>query len=161
MPGLEDLYQEVILEYSRNPRNFRKPEQYTHHIRGLNPLCGDEIDLYVFLNDHQLKDIAFQGQGCSISMASASFMTEQLKGKTIDEARNILQKFLQMVTTPFSEPLDEAQYGDMMVFGGVRAFPTRVKCATLAWHALEKILENPEGTRREREEPAIFQIEAS
>ncbi len=142
MSDLQSLYQEVILDHSRNPRHFGKPQQWTHHIRGQNPLCGDEIDLYVTLDEEKqvIRSIHFDGQGCSISIASASFMAEHLSGKSRTEALTWIQRFFQMVKTPFTEPLNEEEYGDLIVFGGVRAFPSRVKCATLAWHALESVL---------------------
>ncbi len=147
---LQTLYQELILEYSRNPRNFGKPQHYTHSVRGFNPLCGDDITIYVTLEDNKLKDLRFHGTGCSISIASASLMTELLTGKTISEALSQTSKFLELVQKPFSEDIDLNQYGNLAAFAGVRAFPSRVKCATLAWHALEEILKHPEQTQHKQ-----------
>ena len=139
MSDLRELYQEVILDHGKNPRNFRFPEPHTHEGEGYNPLCGDRLTLKLRLNDGAIEDIGFQGQGCAISTASASTMTELLKGRTVDEAHTLFQRFHDVLTgeDPFPDP-DEL--GKLAVFTGVREFPMRVKCATLAWHTLEQAL---------------------
>ena len=144
MNSLEELYQELILEHNKYPRNFGVLENPTHKARGLNPLCGDEINLYLVVEDGKIKDIKFQGQGCAISKASASMMTEIIKGKTVEEALELYNKFHDMVTADFTEEVNTDNLGAIAVFSGVRAFPTRVKCASLAWHALEAALTGKE-----------------
>jgi nitrogen fixation NifU-like protein len=134
MSELSDLYQEVILDHNRRPRNFRAIDDATRRQEGYNPLCGDRLTLYVKLDGNRIGDVAFQGSGCAISKASASLMTEALKGKTMDEARALFERFHDMVTSsPDSEIPD---LGKLAVLAGVREFPTRVKCASLAWHTL-------------------------
>jgi nitrogen fixation NifU-like protein len=135
MSELTDLYQEVILDHNRRPRNFRAIEQATRKQEGYNPLCGDRLTLYVTLEGDVIKDVAFQGVGCAISKASASLMTDALKGKTIDEARSMFDQFHDMVMSPPETPAPDL--GKLSVFAGVREFPTRVKCASLAWHTLK------------------------
>ena len=135
MSELSDLYQEVILDHNRRPRNFRAIEAATRKQEGYNPLCGDRLTLYVKLEGDMIKDVAFQGVGCAISKASASLMTEALKGKTIDEARSMFEQFHDMVMSPSDVPAPDL--GKLSVFAGVREFPTRVKCASLAWHTLK------------------------
>jgi nitrogen fixation protein NifU and related proteins len=135
MSDLTDLYQEVILDHNRRPHNFRAIEQATRTQEGYNPLCGDRLTLYVKLDGDIISDVAFQGTGCAISKASASLMTDALKGKTIDEARSMFDRFHEMVTSsPDAPPPD---LGKLSVLGGVREFPTRVKCASLAWHTMK------------------------
>ncbi len=135
MSELTDLYQEVILDHNRRPRNFRTIEAASRKQEGYNPLCGDRLTLYVALDGDRISDLAFQGTGCAISKASASLMTEALKGKTVDEARALFDRFHDMVTSaPESEAPD---LGKLSVLSGVREFPTRVKCASLAWHTLK------------------------
>jgi nitrogen fixation NifU-like protein len=134
MSELTDLYQEVILDHNRRPRNFRAIEEASRRQEGYNPLCGDRLTLYVALDGDRIRDVAFQGSGCAISKASASLMTEALKGRTVDEARALFERFHDMVTSsPDSEIPD---LGKLAVLAGVREFPTRVKCASLAWHTL-------------------------
>lgn len=135
MSGLGDLYQEVILDHNRRPRNFRVIDPASRTQEGYNPLCGDRLKLYVTLDGDRIVDIAFQGSGCAISKASASLMTEALKGKTVGEARALFEQFHHMVTSP----ADAAQpdLGKLAVLAGVRDFPTRVKCASLAWHTMK------------------------
>jgi nitrogen fixation NifU-like protein len=132
---LSELYQEVILDHNRRPRNFRVIDPATRAQEGYNPLCGDRLTLYVTVADGRITDVAFQGSGCAISKASASLMTEAVKGKTVDEARALFDQFHQMITSPPGSPLPEL--GKLSVLSGVRDFPTRVKCAGLAWHALK------------------------
>jgi nitrogen fixation NifU-like protein len=135
MSELTDLYQEVILDHNRRPRNFRAIDDSTRKQEGYNPLCGDRLTLYVKLEGDLIRDVAFQGIGCAISKASASLMTDALKGKTIEEARALFDRFHQMVTSSPDSPA--ADLGKLSVFSGVREFPTRVKCASLAWHTLK------------------------
>jgi nitrogen fixation NifU-like protein len=135
MSELTDLYQEVILDHNRRPRNFRTTDEATRRQEGFNPLCGDRLTLYVKLEGDRISDVAFQGTGCAISKASASLMTEALKGKTIQEARALFDRFHEMVTS--SPDLAPPDLGKLSVLAGVREFPTRVKCASLAWHTLK------------------------
>ena len=130
---LEDLYQEVILDHNRRPRNFRALEA-GRKAEGFNPLCGDRITVYLTVDNGVITDVAFQGSGCAISKASASLMTEAVKGKTVAEAQALFERFQQMVTAPTDAPLDSL--GKLTVLAGVRQFPVRVKCASLAWHTL-------------------------
>ena len=135
MSDLSDLYQEVILDHNRRPRNFRAIEEATRTQEGFNPLCGDRLTLYVTLDGNIIRDVAFQGSGCAISKASASLMTEALKGKTVEEARALFDRFHDMVLSSPETPVSDL--GKLAVFGGVRDYPTRVKCASLAWHTLK------------------------
>jgi nitrogen fixation NifU-like protein len=135
MSELTDLYQEVILDHNRRPRNFRTIEAASRKQEGYNPLCGDRLTLYVALDGDRISDVAFQGTGCAISKASASLMTEALKGKTVAEARELFEKFHDMVTS--SPDTAAADLGKLSVLSGVREYPTRVKCASLAWHTLK------------------------
>jgi nitrogen fixation NifU-like protein len=146
MSGLRELYQEVILDHSRRPRNFRRPERADHSAEGFNPLCGDRVTLYVQMDGDVVKDLAFQGSGCAISTASASMLTESVKGKTRAQAEALFHKFHQLVTgDPLNRPLPP-DLGKLEVFAGVREFPMRVKCATLAWHTLNAALRDKGGT---------------
>lgn len=140
MSDLRDLYQEVILDHTKRPRNFGMLEHATHRAQGHNPLCGDQLALFVELADGRLRDIRFAGKGCAISTASASLLTEALKGKTTAEAHALFAAFHQVVTTPSDEPIDVSAIGKLAVLAGVREFPMRVKCASLAWHTLEAAL---------------------
>ncbi len=140
MSDLRDLYQDVILEHSKTPRNYRELPAANHKAEGFNPLCGDRFTVYVTLDGDAIKDISFQGSGCAISKASASMMTQSVKGKTMEEAEKIFARFHEMVTghgTAGNEP----ELGKLAVFSGVSEFPVRVKCATLAWHTLHAALE--------------------
>jgi len=139
MAGLRDLYQEVILEHSKVPRNYREIAGADHKAEGFNPLCGDRFTVYLHLEGDSIKDISFQGSGCAISKASASMMTQTLKGKTRDEAENVFGTFHDLVTGQ-GHP-SESEMGKLAVFSGVSEFPARVKCATLAWHTLQAALE--------------------
>ena len=135
MSDLTDLYQEVILDHNRRPHNFRAIDEASRKQEGFNPLCGDRLTLYVKLDGNVIADVSFQGTGCAISKASASLMTDALKGKTIDEARAMFDRFHEMVTSSPDTP--PADLGKLSVLAGVREFPTRVKCASLAWHTLK------------------------
>jgi nitrogen fixation NifU-like protein len=136
---LRELYQEVILDHGKNPRNHRFPEPYNREGRGYNPLCGDKITLRLELEGDRITDIGFVGQGCAISQASCSTMTEAIKGKTVQEAEALFRKFHAMVTGDAASG-DEESLGKLAVFAGVREFPMRVKCATLGWHTLHQAL---------------------
>jgi nitrogen fixation NifU-like protein len=135
MSDLSELYQEVILDHNRRPRNFRMLDEPTRTQEGYNPLCGDRLTLYVKLEGDVIRDVAFQGVGCAISKASASLMTDALKGKTVGEARALFDRFHEMVTS--SPDLPAPDLGKLSVFAGVREYPTRVKCASLPWHTLK------------------------
>jgi nitrogen fixation protein NifU and related proteins len=138
---LSDLYQEVILEHSKAPRNFRKPADANQHAEGYNPLCGDRCTVYLDMQGDAIRDIAFQGSGCAISRASASMMTQVLKGKTRSEAEKLFSEFHSLVTGKEAAP-ETPDLGKLKVFSGVSKFPARVKCATLAWHTLQSALDN-------------------
>jgi nitrogen fixation protein NifU and related proteins len=141
MSDLRDLYQDVILEHSKTPRNFRELPAANHKAEGFNPLCGDRFTVYVTLDGGAIRDISFQGSGCAISKASASMMTQSVKGKTIAEAEEIFGRFHEMVTGHEPASGESADLGKLAVFNGVSEFPVRVKCATLAWHTLQAALE--------------------
>ena len=137
---LGDLYQEVILEHSKAPRNFRRPASANHEADGYNPLCGDRCSVYIDMEGDKIEEIGFQGSGCAISRASASMMTQMVKGKTKEEAAQLFDQFHNLVTGK-DEAEAAAELGKMAVFAGVSKFPARVKCATLAWHTLQKAIE--------------------
>ena len=139
MSDLRELYQEVILEHNKNPRNFHKMEHADHQAEGYNPLCGDQLTLYLQTDGNKIKDISFEGSGCAISQASASMMTSFMKGKDRAEAETLFDKFHHMVTSPMGTPPDPT-LGKLAVFAGVSEFPARVKCASLAWHTLKSAL---------------------
>jgi len=136
MSELNELYQQVILDHNKNPRNFHKIEECTNQAEGHNPLCGDKIDIFMNIEKNIITDIAFQGTGCAISKSSASIMTSLLKGKTVSEAELFFAKFHDVVTSEMDNEIDLEKLGKLAVFSGVRQFPTRVKCASLAWHTM-------------------------
>ncbi len=140
MDDLEELYQELIMDHNWKPRNFRAMEDATTSANGFNPFCGDTVTLYVKLDDDVVSDVAFQGSGCAISKASASMLTETIKGKTTEEATEVFDRFRHMLTRAPDEDFDAEGLGDLEVLSGVSEFPTRVKCATLSWHALRGAL---------------------
>ncbi len=140
MSDLRDLYQEVILDHSKRPRNFRKMDEANRHAEGYNPLCGDKVTVYLAVRDGVVADAAFQGSGCAISTASASMMTESLKGKTVAEVEALFSRFHEMMTAPDEPAASPSGLGKLAVFAGVREFPMRVKCAVLAWHTLRSAL---------------------
>jgi nitrogen fixation NifU-like protein len=142
MADLNDLYQEVILDHNKRPRNFRVIETPSHRAEGFNPLCGDQLSLSLRIDGEMITDVAFQGSGCAISKASASLMTDAIKGKSVDEANALFQRFHSMVTTPPAESVENM--GKLSVLAGVREFPVRVKCASLAWHTLKAALDRKE-----------------
>jgi nitrogen fixation NifU-like protein len=141
MADLRDLYQEVILEHSKTPRNYRELKAADHKAEGFNPLCGDRFTVFLEMEGDSIKDIGFQGSGCAISKASASMMTQSLKGKTRKEAEALFGRFHGVVTGQTPANGSEPELGKLAVFSGVSEFPTRVKCATLAWHTLQAALE--------------------
>lgn len=141
MSDLRELYQEVILDHHKRPRNFGPLPEANHHAEGRNPLCGDHLTVYVDVEDGVIKGVSFEGAGCAISRASASLMTDAVKGKTVQEAEQMLEQFRQMVTSDSEGPV-EASLGKLAVFCGVREFPARVKCASLPWHTLHAALES-------------------
>jgi nitrogen fixation NifU-like protein len=140
MADLRDLYQELILEHSKAPRNYRELKNADHKAEGYNPLCGDHFTVFLQMEGDIIRDVAFQGSGCAISKASASMMTQRLKGKTKAEAEKLFERFHKVVTGHEVNG-DQAELGKLVVFSGVSEFPTRVKCATLAWHTLQAALE--------------------
>jgi nitrogen fixation NifU-like protein len=142
---LRDLYQEVILDHGKSPRNHGFPKRHNREGRGYNPLCGDKITLRLQLDGDTITDVGFIGQGCAISQASCSTMTEAIKGKTVAEVEKLFAKFHEMVTGADGSANDLEALGKLAVFSGVREFPMRVKCATLAWHTLSQALRNEEG----------------
>jgi len=142
MDDLRELYQATILEHNKRPRNFAKLEHPTHEADGHNPLCGDALTLQARVDEQgRLVEVAFQGTGCAISKASASLMTEHVKGKTIGEVQGDFERFHALLTAPPGAPAATEGLGKLAVFSGVREYPVRVKCATLAWHALKAALE--------------------
>jgi len=137
---LRELYQEVILDHSKRPRNFRALGDEVQKADGVNPLCGDKVTIYVVLEGDKVKDVAFQGSGCAISTASASVLTETIKGKTRAEVEALFQSFHALVTGEADAAAHAVELGKLAVFGGVSEFPTRVKCAILCWHTLQAAL---------------------
>ena len=147
MSELNDLYQEVILDHNRRPHNFRVIDPASAKQEGYHPLCGDRLTLYLTLDGDVIKDVAFQGTGCAISKASASLMTDAVKGKTVSEARQLFEQFHSMITSDPGSPI--AELGKLSVLAGVRDFPTRVKCASLAWHTMKAaVAHDPSTTLR-------------
>ncbi|MCK5120385.1 MAG: SUF system NifU family Fe-S cluster assembly protein [Methylococcales bacterium] len=142
---LRDLYQEVIFDHNRNPRNFRVMEDADRKVEGFNPLCGDRLTLFLKMNGDEITDASFQGSGCAISTASVSLMTEIVKGKTEAEAEALFKQFHEM-TTGKKEDINLEAIGKLAVLAGVREYPARVKCATLAWHTLDAALKNEESS---------------
>ena len=140
MSELSDLYQEVILEHNKNPRNFREIADAYQYADGKNPLCGDALRVYVSMDGDTVTDVAFKGSGCAISKASASMMTQAVKGKSKDETASIFDEFHRMVTGELDIETDENNLGKLKIFSGVLEFPARVKCASLSWHTLNAAL---------------------
>jgi nitrogen fixation NifU-like protein len=140
MGDLRDLYQEVILEHSKAPRNYRELQNPDRKAEGFNPLCGDHFKVYLQMQGETIQDVVFQGSGCAISKASASMMTQALKGKTRQDADDLFERFHNVVTGHAAANGNDAELGKLTVFSGVSEFPTRVKCATLAWHTLQAAL---------------------
>ena len=144
--NLKELYQEIILDHGKNPRNLRRTENFNKDAKGHNPLCGDKVHVYLKLDeDKKVQDISFEGQGCAISMASASIMTDLMKGKNERQVKELISKFLEMIKEKDdikSELLKDDEKMKLMSLGGVKNYPMRVKCATLSWHALTSALED-------------------
>ena len=140
MSELSELYQQVILDHNKKPRNFRKLENANHTAEGYNPLCGDQLTIYLDLEDELVKEVGFEGSGCAISKASASMMTQAVKGKSKEQVETLFQEFHSMVTGELNEETEENNLGNLKIFAGVREFPVRVKCATLPWHTLQAAL---------------------
>ena len=147
MSELADLYQEIILDHNKRPRNYREMPECTCQAEGVNPLCGDEVKVFVRVDDDQLSDVAFQGQGCAISRASASMMTGKTKGRSTEEARALSGRVRDMLVGPEAEPAREL--GDLAALSGVRKFPARIKCAMLPWHTLEAALDGRDAATSE------------
>ena len=141
MYDLDDLYQEVIMDHNRRPRNFRKPNAANRQVEGFNPLCGDQITLYLLLEDDLVADVGFQALGCAISKASASMMTESVKGLSLEAAEEVFAEFHKMIR---QEDFDPDLLGDAELLQGVSRYPARIKCAALPWHALNSALGDSE-----------------
>jgi nitrogen fixation NifU-like protein len=138
---LRELYQEVILDHNKRPRNFRVPDPVNRKAEGYNPLCGDKITVFLYVEGDVIKDLGFQGTGCAISKASASMMTDALKGKTLAEANTFFEQFHAMVTAPATSDVQSESLGKLAVLSGVREYPMRVKCASLAWHTMKAAMQ--------------------
>ena len=144
--NLKELYQEIILDHGKNPRNLRKTENFNKDAKGYNPLCGDKVHIYLKLNENKkVEDISFEGQGCAISMASASIMTDLVKGKEENDVKEIVNKFLEMIKEKDeikTNLLKDDEKTKLMCLSGVKQYPMRVKCATLSWHTLTSAINN-------------------
>ena len=149
MSELSELYQQVILDHNKKPRNFHKLENANHSAEGYNPLCGDQLKVYLHLEDDQVKEVSFEGSGCAISKASASMMTQAVKGKTKAEAEMLFNEFHRMATGELDEESEANHLGKLTIFAGVRDFPARVKCATLSWHTMHAALNEQTQTSTE------------
>lgn len=141
MNDLQDLYQDIIMDHNRRPRNFGPVEQPTHKKEGYNPLCGDQIELELKIVDGIVVDVGFTGVGCAISKSSASMMTEEIKGKTLEVVTSMFEQFRRMITVNNENDLDVDLLGDLEILQGVSRYPARIKCATLSWHTLNSALE--------------------
>ena len=142
MSELSELYQQVILDHNKKPRNFHKLETANRNAEGYNPLCGDQLTVYLQLEDDVVQDISFEGSGCAISKASASMMTQSIKGKSKQEAELLFKEFHRMVTGELDQETEPHHLGRLTIFSGVREFPARVKCASLSWHTMHAALNN-------------------
>ncbi len=145
MNDLNELYQDLILDHNRCPRNFRPLDESDHQAEGYNPLCGDRVTVFVRVRNGVISEITFQGSGCAISTASASLMTESLKGKTVDQAKALFKQFHGLITEESVETNDGPGLGKLEVFSGVCQYPARVKCATLAWHTANAAINRTKG----------------
>lgn len=141
MNDLQELYQQVILDHNKNPKNYGRLQDSNRSAEGYNPLCGDRVQLFLRLENEVIADIGFVGSGCAISKASASMMTAEIKGKTVAEAEELFQKFQNLITSDIQREIDAQAFGKLAVFSGVREFPMRIKCATLSWHTLRAALQ--------------------
>src|SRR5215213_4061752 len=161
MSELSELYQQVILDHNKKPRNFRKLETANHSAEGYNPLCGDHLTVYLDLENDVVKDVSFEGSGCAISKAAASMMTQAVKGKTREEAQTLFDEFHRMVTGELDEEAEANHLGRLTIFAGVRDYPARVKCASLPWHTMHAALEGAETATTENLGPDITQAAAA
>ena len=155
MSELSELYQQVILDHNKKPRNFRELEGANRTAEGFNPLCGDQLTVYMLMDEGVVRDLSFVGTGCAISKASASMMTQALKGKTREDARQIFEEFHRMVTGELDEESEENRLGRLKIFAGVRDYPARVKCASLPWHTMHAALEGEESATTENVGPDL------
>jgi nitrogen fixation NifU-like protein len=149
MSELSELYQQVILDHNKKPRNFHKLENANRFAEGYNPLCGDQLNVYLHVEGDQVQDVSFEGSGCAISKASASMMTQAVKGKSKQEAESLFNEFHRMATGELDEENEPNQLGKLTIFAGVRDFPARVKCATLSWHTMHAALNEEQGATTE------------
>jgi nitrogen fixation NifU-like protein len=149
MNDVRDLYEDLILDHNRQPRNFKKPAGCNYQSHGINPLCGDDLTIYLTIESGTIKDVGFDGHGCAISIASASLMTEALKGKTIEETEELFSHMHHLLTRENGVAIDLNRLGKLKVLAGVHEFPARVKCATLAWHTMHAALHGEESTSTE------------
>ena len=149
MSELSELYQQVILDHNKKPRNFRKLGNANHTAEGYNPLCGDQLTIYLDLENDLVKEVGFEGSGCAISKASASMMTQAVKGKSKEQAETLFKEFHSMVTGALDEENEKNTLGNLKIFAGVREFPVRVKCATLPWHTMHAALNKQDQTSTE------------
>ncbi len=149
MSELSELYQQVILDHNKKPRNFHKLENANRSAEGYNPLCGDHLNVYLRVDDDQVQEVSFEGSGCAISKASASMMTQAVKGKTKAEAEALFNEFHRMATGELDEEAEDNHLGKLTIFAGVRDFPARVKCATLSWHTMHAALNEQEAASTE------------
>ncbi len=155
MSELSELYQQVILDHNKKPRNFRRMEEANRHAEGYNPLCGDQLTVYLKLEDDRIEEVSFEGSGCAISKAAASMMTQSIKGKSRAEAETLFGEFHGMVMGELDEEKTANNLGRLKIFAGVRDYPARVKCATLSWHTLRAALAGEEATSTEHLGPDI------
>jgi nitrogen fixation protein NifU and related proteins len=149
MSELSELYQQVILDHNKKPRNFHKLDGANRTAEGYNPLCGDQLTVYMLMEDEVVKDVSFEGQGCAISKAAASMMTQAVKGKSKQDAETLFDEFHRMVTGQLDEEATPNHLGRLTIFSGVRDFPARVKCASLSWHTMYAALHGQEATSTE------------
>ena len=161
MSELSELYQQVILDHNKKPRNFKKLEAANRHADGFNPLCGDQLTVYLQLEDERIADVSFEGSGCAISKAAASMMTQSVKGKTREEAETLFNEFHGMVTGTLDEEAAPNSLGRLTIFSGVREFPARVKCASLSWHTMHAALIGEEIVTTENLGPDITSDQVS
>ncbi len=161
MSELSELYQQVILDHNKKPRNFRELESANRVAEGHNPLCGDQLTVYMRMEDAAVAEVSFVGTGCAISKASASMMTQAVKGKTREEARELFEEFHRMVTGELDEESEPNRLGRLKIFAGVRDYPARVKCASLSWHTMRAALEGEEVATTENLGPALAGDEAA
>ena len=155
MSELSELYQQVILDHNKKPRNFRELEGANRTAEGFNPLCGDQLTVYMLLDEGVVRDLSFVGTGCAISKASASMMTQAVKGRTREEALALFEEFHRMVTGELDEEAEENHLGRLKIFAGVRDYPARVKCASLPWHTMHAALEGEDSATTENLGPDI------